>query len=40
MPIELQTKILRALQEGEIEKVGGQDHINLDDRIITTTNKI
>ena len=39
MPIELQAKILRALQEGEIEKVGGQGHINVDVRIIAATNK-
>ena len=39
MPIELQAKILRALQEGEIEKVGGQGHINVDVRIVAATNK-
>ena len=39
MPIDLQPKILRALQEGEIERVGGQGHKTVDVRIIAATNR-
>ncbi len=39
MPIDLQPKILRALQEGEIERVGGQGHKIVDVRIIAATNR-
>ncbi len=39
MPLDLQPKILRALQEGEIEKVGGQGHQLVDVRIIAATNR-
>lgn len=34
-----QTKILRALQEGEIQRVGGTDTIKVDVRLIAATNK-
>jgi len=39
MPIELQSKLLRAIQEGEIERVGGTTHISVDVRIIAATNR-
>ncbi|QZY56257.1 sigma-54-dependent Fis family transcriptional regulator [Crassaminicella profunda] len=39
MPIHLQTKLLRVLQEYVIEKVGGKDFIPIDVRIIAATNK-
>jgi len=39
MPIELQPKLLRALQEGEIERLGGQKTIEVDVRIIAATNR-
>ena len=39
MPLELQPKLLRALQEGEIEKVGGNNTIKVNVRIIAATNK-
>jgi len=39
MPIELQVKLLRVLQEKEIERVGGRDTIKVDVRIIAATNK-
>jgi len=39
MPIELQPKLLRAIQEGEIERVGGTKHISVDVRIIAATNR-
>ncbi len=39
MPLELQAKILRVLQEREFYRVGGKDLIKTDVRIITSTNK-
>lgn len=39
MPIDLQPKLLRAIQEGEIERLGGQEVKKVDVRIITATNR-
>jgi two-component system, NtrC family, response regulator AtoC len=39
MPIHLQAKLLRALQEGAIEKLGSNKQISLDNRIIAATNR-
>lgn len=39
MPLEMQVKLLRALQEQEFERVGGINTIKVDVRIITATNK-
>jgi formate hydrogenlyase transcriptional activator len=39
MPLDLQVKLLRALQEKEIERVGGKGTINVDVRIIAATNR-
>lgn len=39
MPYPMQAKLLRVLQEGEIEKVGRQDNIPIDVRVIAATNK-
>ncbi|MBI5675653.1 MAG: sigma-54-dependent Fis family transcriptional regulator [Nitrospirae bacterium] len=39
MDIVLQSKVLRALQEGEIERVGGTKPIRVDIRIIAASNK-
>jgi len=39
MATSLQAKLLRCLQEGEIDKIGGGDPIAIDVRIIATTNK-
>ena len=39
MPVEAQTRLLRALQSGRIRRVGGADEIQLDCRIIAATNR-
>jgi len=39
MPLDLQVKILRALQEREIERVGGKKTIKINVRIIAATNR-
>jgi transcriptional regulator with GAF, ATPase, and Fis domain len=39
MSVEMQKKVLRAIQEGEIRRVGGKDIIRVDVRIITASNK-
>lgn len=38
LPVELQAKLLRAIQEGEIERVGGAKPIKTDFRLIAATN--
>ncbi len=39
MPLVMQAKLLRVLQEGEIERVGGSRPVPIDVRIISATNK-
>jgi nitrogen regulation protein NR(I) len=39
IPIEMQVKLLRALQESEFERVGGIKTIKVDVRLITATNR-
>ncbi|NCD70837.1 sigma-54 interaction domain-containing protein [Mucilaginibacter agri] len=39
MPLELQVKLLRALQEREIERIGGKSTIKVNVRIIAATNR-
>ena len=39
MPLHLQVKLLRALQEHEIQRVGGEKTINVDVRIIAASNR-
>ncbi|QGU95324.1 PAS domain-containing protein [Clostridium bovifaecis] len=39
MPVYLQAKLLRVLQEKEIQRIGGKKTINIDVRVISATNK-
>ncbi len=39
MPLALQAKLLRVLQEKEVDRVGGQSPIPIDVRVIATTNR-
>lgn len=39
MPIALQAKLLRVLQEAEIDRLGGKEPVQIDTRIIATTNR-
>jgi DNA-binding NtrC family response regulator len=39
VPYDLQVKLLRALEEGEIEKVGGTETVKVDARVIASTKK-
>ncbi|MDU9033853.1 sigma-54 dependent transcriptional regulator [Pseudomonas corrugata] len=39
MPLGLQAKLLRVLQEREVERVGGRKPISLDIRVVATTNR-
>ena len=39
MPAAMQAKLLRVLQTGEVERVGGNDTIRVDARVIAATNK-
>jgi transcriptional regulator with GAF, ATPase, and Fis domain len=39
IPYDLQVKLLRALEEGEIEKVGGSETLKIDVRVIASTKK-
>jgi transcriptional regulator, propionate catabolism operon regulatory protein len=39
IPLEIQTKLLRVLQEKEVIRLGGKEIIPLDVRVITATNK-
>jgi two-component system nitrogen regulation response regulator GlnG len=39
MPMQAQTRLLRALQSGSVRRVGGRDEVRLDTRIVAATNK-
>ena len=39
MALALQAKLLRALQEGEIDRVGGMETVKVDVRVLATTNR-
>jgi two-component system, response regulator FlrC len=39
MPLSLQAKLLRVLQEREVERIGGTDPVQLDVRVLATTNR-
>ncbi len=39
MSLKAQAKVLRALQEGEIERVGGDETLKVDVRVVAATNK-
>lgn len=39
MELGLQAKLLRVLQEREVDRVGGRDPINIDVRVVATTNR-
>jgi DNA-binding NtrC family response regulator len=39
MPTAMQSKLLRVLQEGELERVGGSETLKVDVRVIAATNK-
>jgi DNA-binding NtrC family response regulator len=39
MPLNLQSKLLRVLQEGELQRVGSNDVVKVDVRLISSTNR-
>ncbi len=39
LPLDMQVKLLRAIQEGEIDPVGSRKHVKIDIRLISATNR-
>ncbi len=39
MPLHLQAKLLRVLQEGEVDRIGGSSPVEVDVRVVATTNR-
>jgi DNA-binding NtrC family response regulator len=39
MPLDMQAKLLRAIQEGEIRRVGSNQHIKVNIRLVAATNR-
>jgi transcriptional regulator with GAF, ATPase, and Fis domain len=39
LPVEMQAKLLRVLQEAEIDRIGGKGPVNVDVRVIAATNR-
>jgi len=39
MPLQMQTKLLRVLQDGEFERVGGSETLNVDVRVLAATHR-
>ncbi|MES2492079.1 MAG: sigma-54 dependent transcriptional regulator [Pseudomonadota bacterium] len=39
MPMQAQTRLLRALQSGSIRRVGGREEVSIDARIVSATNR-
>ena len=39
LPLAVQSKLLRALQNGEIQRIGSDNHLNIDVRLIAATNR-
>ena len=38
MPLSLQSKILRFLEQGEVQRIGGNDNLRVDVRVVAATN--